>query len=118
MLVRAEHDALHRERVDVDMRVDAALAHDLQLREPLDQRRANRRALADEHERFRVLQALGEDIGVLRVVVPDRDVVAVELPERLQRPYDVLVVVEYRDLHLIHSCSFTTRSTICGAWPM
>ena len=76
------------------MRIDAALAHELQLRQPVDQRRAYRRALANEHERFGVLETLRKHIDVLRVIVPHRDVVTVELFEAFERAHDVLVIVE------------------------
>src|SRR5262249_59730390 len=57
-------------------------------------------ALAYEHERFRVLQALGERIGSLNVIVPDRNLVFGELREAIQRAQRVVVVVEDRHLHL------------------
>ena len=79
MLARRHDDAEPRAGVDVDVRIDAALADQPELRQPLEQRRADLRALADQHQRLGVLQALGERVDVLDVVVPDRDVVAVEL---------------------------------------
>ena len=45
-------------------------------------------------------EALGERVDVLDVIVPDRDVVAGELPEAGERAQRVEVVVEDRDLHL------------------
>ncbi len=100
MHVRAQQDAFLRERIHVDVRVDTALTDQLQLREPFDQRLPDRRALADQHERFGVLQALGQRVGVFRVIVPDRYVVAFEFPERVEGPNDVLVVVEDGNFHL------------------
>ena len=44
-------------------------------------------------------QPLGERVDVLDVVVPDRDLVPVELAEARQRAQRVEVVVEDRDLH-------------------
>ena len=99
VLVRRHDDAEPRAGVDVDVRIDAALADQPQLRQALEQRRADLRALADQHQRLGVAQALGERVDVLDVIVPDRDVVAVELPEAGQRPQRVEVVVENRDLH-------------------
>src|SRR5581483_5679327 len=72
--VDAERLAAPGEGVDVDVRIDAPLADQLQLWHPLDERGADLGALADEDERFGVLQPLGELVGVLDVVVPDLDV--------------------------------------------
>ena len=60
MQVRGDDDAVPRAGVDVDVRIDAALADELELRQALEQRRADRRALADQHQRLGVLQPLGE----------------------------------------------------------
>ena len=81
------------------MRKDAALADQLQLRQPLQQRRADLRALADQHQRLGVAQPLGELVDVLDVIVPDRDVMAGELAEAIQRPQRVEIIVEDGDLH-------------------
>ena len=85
--------------VDVDVRVDAALADQPQLRQPLKQRRSDLGALADQHERLGVAQPLGEHVDVLDVVGPDRDVVPGQLGEAVERAQRVEVVVEDRDLH-------------------
>ena len=94
MLARRHHDAEPGAGVDVDMRIDAALADQLELGQPLQQRRADLRALADQDQRLGVLQAVGQRIDVLDVVVPDRDVMAVELAEARKRPHRVVIVVE------------------------
>src|SRR6516165_951474 len=65
--------------LDIDMRIDAALADEAQLRQPYNQRRADRGALADQHQRLDVGKPRRERVGVLDVVVPDRDVVPGEL---------------------------------------
>ena len=99
MLARRQDDAFARQRVEVDVRKDTALTHEPQLGQPFDQRRAYRRALADQHQRFGVLQPFSELVGVLGVVVPDGNVVAGELAEARQRADGVMVVVEYRNVH-------------------
>ena len=58
--VRGDDDAEPRARLDVDVRVDAALADQAQAGQPLEQRRADLRALADQHERLEAPQPLGE----------------------------------------------------------
>jgi hypothetical protein len=63
------------------VRVHAGLADDPELVEPLDQRRPDRRALADARNRLDVLEAPGELVHVLGVVLPHRDVVPANLVE-------------------------------------
>ena len=77
MLARRHHDAVLGAGVDVDVRIDAALADQPELGQALDQRCADMGALADQHQRFGVLQPLGQRVDVLDVVVPDLDLVAV-----------------------------------------
>src|SRR6185437_1431601 len=81
------------------MRKDAALADELELGEAFKQRATDLGALADQHQGLGVLEALGQCVGVLDVVVPDGDVVAGELGEGWQRADGVEVVVENRDFH-------------------
>src|SRR3954470_8877847 len=97
--VGADHHAPLRAGVDVDVRIDAALADELQPGQLLDQRRADFRALADQHQRLDVLEARGERLGLLQVVVPHLDVVPRELLEGAQRRHGVEVVVEDGDVH-------------------
>ena len=74
--------------------IDAALADQLQFRQPLQQRGANLRALADQHQRFGVAQALGQHVDVLDAIVPDLDVVARELAEAIEGAQRVENLVE------------------------
>src|SRR5439155_19169426 len=97
--VGAHGDAEPRAGVDIDVRIDAALADELQLRQPLEERRADLGALADQHQRLHILQPRGERVGVLQVVVPDLHVVRRELAEGCQRAHGVVVIVEDRYLH-------------------
>jgi hypothetical protein len=109
--VRADDDAVLRAGFDVDVRIDAALADELQVLQPLEERRADLGALADEHQRLGVLQPLGELVRVLEVVVPDLYVVLRKLRKDAQRADRVVVIVEDRDLHA-HS------TLIFAAWMM
>ena len=99
MQVRRDDDAEPGAGVDVDVRIGAALADQAERRQPLEERRPDRGALADEHEGLAVAQPLGQGVHVLDVVVPDRDLMAVELREARERAQRVDVVVEDRDLH-------------------
>jgi hypothetical protein len=65
----------------------------------LEERTPDLRPLPNQDERLRVTQPPGERLEVLHVIVPDRHVVAIELPEARQRSQRIEVVVEYGDLH-------------------
>ena len=110
--VRRHDDAEPRAGRDVDMRIDAALADQLQLRQLLQQRRADLGALADQHQRLGILQPFRQRVGVLDVIVEDGDVVALELGEARQRPQRVEVIVEDGDLHA--ACSFLLALPLAG----
>jgi hypothetical protein len=97
--VRADRDAEARARLDVDVRMAAALADQAQIRQTLEQRRADLGALADQDERVEALQPRGEGIGVLDMVREDRHLVAFEPLEARQGPQRVEPVIEDRDLH-------------------
>src|SRR5215467_5212381 len=92
------------------MWVDAALADELELVEPLEHRRRDLCALADQDEGLGVLQTLRQDIDVVHMVGPDLDLMTVELPEARKRAQRVEIVVEDRDLHAL------ARAAI-SAWP-
>ena len=62
-------------------------------------RRANLRPLADQHQRFGVMQPLRQRIDVLDVVVPDRDVVSRKLGEAIEGAHRVEIIVKNGDLH-------------------
>jgi hypothetical protein len=99
MLAGRDDDAQPGAGLDVDMRIDAALADQAQFRQPLQQGLADLRALADQHQDLGLGQAPGQPVDILQVVVPDRDLVPGELgktPEGTQR---VEIVVEDADLH-------------------
>src|SRR5579862_6941857 len=81
------------------MRIDAALADEAQPGQPLEERRADLRALPDQHQSFGRGEALRERVGILDVVVPDDDLMRSELAEALQGAHGVKVIVENRDLH-------------------
>jgi len=53
--------------LDIDMRIDAALADQFQLRQPLQQRGPDRRALADQNQRLGVAQPPTSEVDVLHV---------------------------------------------------
>jgi hypothetical protein len=81
------------------MRVDAALADEPQRVEAIEQGLAYVRTLANQHERLRVVEASGQRVDILRVIVPDSDLVAVQLAEARESTKGVEVVIQNRDLH-------------------
>ena len=99
MLIRRYDHAATCTRVDVDMRVDAALADEPQRVEAIEQGLTDVRTLANQHERLRVFEAPGQRIDVLRVIVPDRDLVAVQLAKARESTKGVEVVIQNRNLH-------------------
>jgi hypothetical protein len=99
VLARRQDDAKPGASVDIDMRIDATLADQPELPQPLEERRANLRALADQHQDFGIGKPLRERIDILHMIVPDRDVVALELGKARQRSHRVVVVVEDGDFH-------------------
>src|SRR5260370_31943708 len=101
MLVGGRRDAKPRTGINVDMRIHAALADELQAGQALQERRPDRGAFADQHQRFGVGKAGRECIDILDVVVPDGDLMAVELAEARQRAHGVMVVIQDGDLHEI-----------------
>ena len=58
MLTRRYYDTELRTGIDVDVRVDAALADESKFVQPMEQRRANLGPLAYQHQRFRFFEAL------------------------------------------------------------
>jgi len=99
MLVRRDDDAVRGAGVDVDMWIDAALTDQPQRRKPFDERRADLRAFAKQDQHLGIGEALGERIDLVDMVVPDRDLVAVELAKAIERAQRVEPVVEDGDLH-------------------
>ena len=69
MLDDDTHDAELGAGVDVDVRIDAALADELQVGQALEQRRADLGAFADQDQRLGAGKPLGQRVEVLDVVV-------------------------------------------------
>jgi hypothetical protein len=76
MLVRRHDHAQSRAGIDIDVRVNAALADELEIVQAFKQRRANFRSFPDQHKDFGLPQAFGKRVGVLDMVIPDRDLVS------------------------------------------
>ena len=99
MLAGRDDDAEPRAGRDVDVRIDAPLADQPELRQSLEQRRLDPRAFADEDQGFRVSQPMGQRVDILDMIVPDRDIMACEHAEARQAPQRVVIVVENRNVH-------------------
>ena len=57
------------------------------------------RAFANEHQAFGIFQARRERVGVLHVVVPDRNLVTLKLLKAGKRAQRIEIIVEDRNLH-------------------
>ena len=99
MLIGRDDDPATRTSVDVDMWVHAALADEPQGVQPLEERFADLRTFANQHQHFSVLKTRREGVDILNVIVPDHYLVSVELTKTREGTKCVEVVVENRNLH-------------------
>ncbi|MEZ5395068.1 MAG: hypothetical protein R2724_19915 [Bryobacterales bacterium] len=96
---RRHHDAQPGTGGDINVGVDASLADEFQLTEPLEQWGLDLRPFPYENQRFGVLQTVSQLIEILGVVIPDFDVVVFQLLEAGKRAESVVVVIQDGDLH-------------------
>ncbi len=99
VLARRNNDSQLRAGIDIDVRVDAPLAYQSEFVQPLKQRSADLRPLADQHQHLGVVQTFGQRIDFLGVVVPDSDLVTRQLSVAFERAESVVVIVKNGDLH-------------------
>src|SRR5205823_1172141 len=97
--VRRYDYAEARAGFDIDVRIDAALADQPEPNQPFKQDGAYLRALAYEHQAFSILQAPCHGLGFLQVVVPDRNLMVLELLEAGERAQRVEIIVQDGYLH-------------------
>ena len=90
-----------RVRLDVDMRIHAALADEAQVSKAFKQRGGNRCPFTNQDQRFSLSQSFREHLDIVDMIVPDGYVVPIELVEALQRPKGVEIVIQDGDLHLL-----------------
>src|SRR6266850_1522903 len=99
MLARRYNDTELRTGIDVDVRIDAALADEPKLVQSMEQRRADLGPLAYQHQRFRIPQSFGQRIDILDVIVPDLDFVTCQLFEAVEGAKCIVIIVKNGDLH-------------------
>src|SRR4029434_417549 len=99
MLARRHNDTALCTGIDVDVRVDAALADEPKLVQSMEQRCADLGPLAYQHQHFRIPQSFGQGIDILDVIVPDRDFVTCQLFKAVEGGMRVVIVVKNGDLH-------------------
>ena len=99
MLARRHDHAEPRAGVDLDVRVNASLADETEGGEAFEERRADRRALPDQHQDLGVREPSLKRVGILDMIAPDRDLVSRELAEAAEGAQRVVVVVQDGDLH-------------------
>jgi len=71
-----------------------ALADELKLVQSIDQRRTDLRSLPDQDQGFGVLQPLRKRIDILHMIVPDFDVMSLELAKTGQGAQRIVIVVK------------------------
>jgi hypothetical protein len=99
MLAGRNDDAEPRTGLDVDMRIDAALADQFELWQSVQKRGCYLCALADQHQAFGVSQTIGEHVAVLHVIVPDFYVVTLQLVKTRKGPQRVEIIVKDGNIH-------------------
>jgi hypothetical protein len=118
MLTGRNNDPESRASLDVDVRIDAALADQPQRRQTFQQRRQDFRPLPDQHQDLGLRQPVGENRRILHMIVPVRHVMTRELAETRQRPHRVEQVIKNGDLHLecaaSSACPRSVTSTRIG----
>src|SRR5438105_4969289 len=115
MQIGAHRDPQPGARVDVDMRIDAPLTDLLETREPFQQRGTDLRAFPDQDKGLGIAETIDQLIDVLDVIVPDRDLVARQPGETLERPERVEIVIKDRDPY--HSLPPGPAACPCTAMP-
>jgi hypothetical protein len=99
VLIGRHDDPTARTRVDVDVRVHAALTDEPQGVEVFEQPRTDLCALADQNEDLGVLQTRSEGVGILDMIVPYRNLVPVQFAKALESTKRVEIIVENRNIH-------------------
>ena len=99
MLARRYNDTELRTGIDVDVRVDAALADEPKLVQSMEQRRADLSPLAYQHQHFGIPQSFGQRIDILDVIVPDLDFVTCQLFEAVEGAKRIVIIIKNGDLH-------------------
>ncbi len=94
MEVGRNHDAEPGAGHHVNMWIDAPLADQSKAGQPLQKRRSDLRPLSEKHKRFRVVEPSCQGVGILDMIVPYFDFVAIELFEAFQGPQRVVIVVQ------------------------
>src|SRR4029434_2438198 len=94
MLARRHNDPELGARLDVDVRIDAALTNEAELVQSMQQRRPDLGPLADQYQYFGITQSVGQRIDILDVIVPDLDLVARQLVEAVARPNALAIIIK------------------------
>src|SRR5713226_5003363 len=105
MKVRGDDHAEPSAGLQINVRINTALADELQFRQTLEKGSADFGSLPDQHQRFRVLEPFGECVDLLDVISPDLHLMTSKLSEAFERPKRVVVIVQDRNLHEVRSTS-------------
>ncbi len=80
-------------------RAAAGLADQLEPGQPRQQGRGDRRALANQHQRIGLLEALDQRVLIGNGVVVNRHLVACQLGEGIQVAHTILVIIGNDNVH-------------------
>src|SRR5437764_9211760 len=103
MEVGRNHDPKPGAGPDIDVGIDTALADQAELRQAFQKRSLNLGSFPEKHEHFAVMEPLRQNIDRRGVILPDRDLMAVQLLETLQGSERVMVVVQDGYFHAFFS---------------
>lgn len=91
---------MRRAGFQIDVRIDASLADQLEIRQLFDKFAVNFGTFPDENENFGISQSLRKPVVVLEVIIPDRHLMGLQLGETVEFSNGVEVVIENSDIHL------------------
>src|SRR4051794_28151547 len=117
MRARADGDAARSARFDIDVMRAAARLRDVpQTRKLREQSGGDRRALANENERFGLADFARECRGIERWALQHAHVMAAQFFKAVERCNELLVIVGYRDKHGGHDNARRGRLTSGCGW--
>ena len=99
MLIGRDYDAVLGTGIDIDMRIDAALADQLQFGQAFDQGAADCGPLAEEDEGFGFAQPLCKGGRVMQMVGVDRNIMAVQLGKAGEAAQRIVPIVQNSNAH-------------------
>jgi len=117
MHVRAKQNAVAGAANNIDMRIYAALADQLQFRQPIQQSPRDAGPFADKHESFSLSQTVCKDIFVIDMIIPYFYVMIAKFSETRKMTKRIVPVVEDCDFHSRDASRSLPASVSSTLWP-